>query len=127
MGVDSVKHHGEALAEALSESLEYTIATQIAEKALGRDGRSHQLVGLTGRGTTAVFYQPVMKQVTQRRYDPHDLTDAPGVGAHRQLEKVGAREDVEELLLEDAIAAEWIWVHPRWRWAVEGDASSTEV
>lgn len=119
MGVDSVRHHGETLAEALSEYLEYTVATQIAEKALGSDGRSKQLVGLTGRGTTAIFYQPVMKQVTQRCYDPPDLSDSPGVGAFQQLEKVDAREDVEELLLEDAIAAEWIWVHPRWRWAVE--------
>ncbi|MFB6237566.1 MAG: hypothetical protein ABEH81_04260 [Halopenitus sp.] len=121
MGVDSVQHHGEALAEALSEYLEYTIATRIAEKALGPDGRSYQLIGLTGRGTTAVFYQPVMKQVTQRCYDPPGLSDSPGVGAFRQIEKVSAREDVEELLLEDTIAAEWIWVHPRWRWAVESE------
>lgn len=126
MGVDSVKHHGEALAEALSGVFEYTAATRVAEEVLSRDGGQYQLVGLTGRGATGVFYLSTTQQVVQRRYNPSDISKAPGVGAYRQLQKVRNRDDVEELLLEDAIAVEWVWVHPRWRWAVKSDPPPSE-
>lgn len=112
-----LRRYGELLTEAIAECQEFPTAASIARKVLEHDGGSSLLIGVVGQGATVITYDLAVRAVHQTRYEVDDV-HTPRL-RRRELETVQSIHDVEELLREGTIAAEWVWLHPRWRWMVE--------
>lgn len=115
--MNSTKQVSDDLTQVLSKDASMANPDEIASELLDRDCQVFSLIGLSGGGSSAVFYDwPIwaVRTIPVKDDGLGGLTSSQSVASHHYGRV--------ETYIETCGKAHWDWLHPRYRWVFSNDS-----